>query len=76
MDIVKIHGYHFVRKDRPGATSISTLERLEMALQAAKGLKILHDNNFVHRYVFRVFFFFLVANYVVLCVDFYVFLTK
>ena len=40
---------NYVRKDRPGATSISILERLEIGLQAALGLQNLHNCDFIHR---------------------------
>ena len=46
---------NYVRRDRPGATSISILERLEIGLQAAKGLQHLHQHNFIHRYIFFIY---------------------
>ena len=39
---------HYVRRSRPGSSSISILDRIEIALQAAKGIKHLHSLGIIH----------------------------
>ena len=39
---------NYVRRTRPGSTSISILDRIEISLQAAKGIQHLHSLNIIH----------------------------
>jgi len=39
---------NYVRRSRPGSTSISILDRIEIALMAAKGLQHLHNLEIIH----------------------------